>query len=73
MSQTQFNQHGWQEDNGLCDFFSGGHCLMGCFCPCLLVNKTAELIEDPDEKTPHGCGATCFGWSVLNMCGVGFV
>ena len=26
-------QHEWQD--GLCEFCDGGHCLMGCFCPCI--------------------------------------
>ena len=73
MSHTQIKQHDWQDDNGLCSFCTGGHCLMGCFCPCMLVNKTAELIDDPEEKTPSGCGAMGCAWCIINSCGVGFM
>jgi hypothetical protein len=73
MAPTQFNERAWQEGNTLCGFCSSGHMLMGCCCPCMLINKTAELIEHPEEKEPSGCGKTCVGWSALNLCGVGFM
>lgn len=38
----------------------------------LVVNKTAELIDDPDEKTPSGCGAAGCGWCMVNMFTGGF-
>jgi hypothetical protein len=37
-----------------------------------VVNKTAELIDDPDEKTPSGCGAVGCGWCMVNMFTGGF-
>ncbi|KAK4152981.1 PLAC8 family-domain-containing protein [Chaetomidium leptoderma] len=50
---------------GLCDFFSGGHCFEGCCCPCIVVNKTQQLLDDPDEKTPSGCGCMGCAWCLL--------
>jgi hypothetical protein len=73
MAPTHSHQEDWQEGNNLCSFCTGGHCLMGCFCPCMLINKTDVLLKDPQEKDPSGCGKVCFGWSALNMCGVGFM
>ncbi|KAK4139207.1 PLAC8 family-domain-containing protein [Dichotomopilus funicola] len=72
MSHTEIKKGEWQ--TGLCDFMSGGHCLVGCFFPCILANQTAELIEDPDEKEPEKCGTVgcawclCSGFSVLFGC-----
>ncbi|KAK3904494.1 PLAC8 family-domain-containing protein [Staphylotrichum tortipilum] len=68
MSQVEpIKPHEWQD--GLCDICDGGHCMEGCFCPCLLVNKTDELIEEPDAKKVHGCGVWCIGHFCLNLCG----
>ncbi|KAH6857104.1 PLAC8 family-domain-containing protein [Chaetomium sp. MPI-CAGE-AT-0009] len=68
--RIQIQQHEWQD--GLCGFCSGGHCLMGWCCPCVLVNKTHELIENPDEKEPSGCGLVGCGWCLVNMFTGGF-
>ncbi|KAK3290452.1 PLAC8 family-domain-containing protein [Chaetomium fimeti] len=64
---SQIEQHEWQ--TGLCSFFSSGHCFMGCCCPCMLANRTHELLEDPDEKTPSGCGPVGCGWCLAEMAG----
>ncbi|KAK4238321.1 PLAC8 family-domain-containing protein [Achaetomium macrosporum] len=64
---SHIKEHEWQD--GLCSFCDGGHCMMGCFCPCILVNKTHELLEDPHKQDPSGCGGVGCGWCLLNMCG----
>ncbi|KAK4458380.1 PLAC8 family-domain-containing protein [Cladorrhinum samala] len=57
----------WQD--GLLSCCSGGHALMGCCCPCVLVNKTHELLENPNNPEPKACGLWGCGWCLLNACG----
>ncbi|KAK3317913.1 PLAC8 family-domain-containing protein [Apodospora peruviana] len=56
-------EHEWQQ--GLCDCFSGGNCLMGTCCPCLLVQKTGTWLSDPSKEDPSGCGGTCAIYTLL--------
>ncbi|KAL2127497.1 hypothetical protein VTI74DRAFT_10629 [Chaetomium olivicolor] len=67
MERHEIKDHEWQD--GLCSFCDGGHCLLGCFCPCVLVNKTHELLEEPHNQEPSGCGTIGCGWCTLNLCG----
>ncbi|KAK4096070.1 hypothetical protein N658DRAFT_402370, partial [Parathielavia hyrcaniae] len=65
----------WHDNNGICDCFTDsqgdcdcGQCFMGSCCPCILLNKTDDMLHRPNEE-PSGCGAVGCGWCVLNMCG----
>ncbi|GAB1318430.1 hypothetical protein MFIFM68171_08640 [Madurella fahalii] len=64
-------ENDWQD--GLFGCFRGGHCLMGYFCPCILVNKTHMLLTNENDPNPSGCGAWGCGWCVLTLCGIGCI
>ncbi|KAK4655394.1 hypothetical protein QC762_302090 [Podospora pseudocomata] len=64
---TVIKEGEWQD--GLCGCCSGGHFWMGCCCPCILVNKTHELLENPSNPSPSGCGMWGCAWCGLNFCG----
>ncbi|KAL2120211.1 hypothetical protein VTJ04DRAFT_4237 [Mycothermus thermophilus] len=60
---------------GLCDCFSAGFgiCLLGTCCPCFLINKTRDLLENPTKESGDICGGTCCGFATLNFCGLGCI
>ncbi|KAM7216972.1 PLAC8 family domain containing protein [Rhypophila decipiens] len=61
----------WQ--TGLCDCCGGGHCCVGTFCPCLMVQKTQTWLSNPSDSNPSGCGTTCLAYTALQYtCGFGF-
>ncbi|KAL1841082.1 hypothetical protein VTJ49DRAFT_7413 [Mycothermus thermophilus] len=46
-------------ESSLCNCFSAGcgTCLLGCFCPCFLINKTQDMIDN--KPSPSSCGSMC--------------
>ncbi|KAL2173162.1 PLAC8 family-domain-containing protein [Thermothelomyces heterothallicus CBS 202.75] len=70
---TRFKQNDWQDDNGLMHCCGDcGTCMLGCFVPCVLINKTQNILEDPSEH-PSACGSfgglSCF-LSLFGLTGV---
>jgi hypothetical protein len=43
MSHSLIKEHEWQD--GLCSFCDGGHCLTGCFCPCICESRSSSHVH----------------------------
>ncbi|KAK4243098.1 hypothetical protein VTI28DRAFT_2337 [Corynascus sepedonium] len=75
MAPQKIDAHDWQEENGFCSFCGDGcgTCMLGSFVPCVLINKTQDLIEDPYNKDPSACGAFGCLSCLLSLFGMSFV
>ncbi|KAI8691533.1 hypothetical protein LRP88_08790 [Fusarium phalaenopsidis] len=62
----------WQSN--LCNCSPCDSCLLGTFCPCILLGKTADRMRDPTMQTADTCNSDCLIFCAINcVTGCGWI
>ncbi|KAF5643946.1 plac8 family [Fusarium tjaetaba] len=62
----------WQ--NNLCNCSPCDSCLLGTFCPCILLGKTADRMRDPTMQTADTCNSDALIFCAINcVTGCGWI
>ncbi|RSM18875.1 hypothetical protein BHE90_004338 [Fusarium euwallaceae] len=62
----------WQSN--LCNCSPCDSCLLGTFCPCILLGKTADRMRDPTMQTADTCNSDCLIFTAINcVTGCGWI